>query len=182
MTSLEHKKSYDAILPEELSTDDASVTIEKLSYEDSEELLRKIRDNAEHLARGGLYHHWQYENVEDIHKTIDDPAIDLFGVKLGGEIIGDLRVIQDEHDPRKREISRWIEEDKVGKGIGTTVLRAVALQADIHNLDLVSKIEVGNIPSRKSVEKLGFVRTRTEKSPFASIKSKNVFVRKPAHD
>lgn len=181
MRTLENKNLNKANFPDSLPSDDASISLDRLTHDDSEEFFAKVHDNAEHLARGGLYHHLRYRTIEDLHAAIDLPGQDVYAIRFNNdEIIGDVRLADSNAGAPEKEASIWVAEDMTGKGIAGTALRAVVQQADQRAIKLSANIQAGNTASRTSFENQGFVKTHTIPAFSASTKAQNVLKRSPS--
>lgn len=181
METLANRQSYnaDAPLPDTLPTDDASVEIQKLLPSDVPQIHALMHANADHLKKGGLEYEWKYPTEESLKADItDNDASDIYGVKFNGEFVGGLNVHT--HTTGEKELARWVNKEHAGKGIGSTVLKALIREADALGVPLLSTIQAGNFPSMKSVENNGFKIYRNIPSFSASIKPARLYRRPPS--
>ena len=99
---------------------------------------------------------------ESIHSWRETRAYD-FAIRrpqTPGRHIGNVSVWHLSRPSRSGEIGYWIRTDETGLGIATEVARA-ALRVGFEELRMhrvVLRIAVGNLPSERVADKLGFVR------------------------
>lgn len=143
-----------------LRSPDDSVELKQLIPEDAERYFQLIDSDRAHLSQHGEDTAIKYPTVESVRESIvhpKKPAKYRFGIWDGEIMVGSDNLTPIEGN--RIESGSWIAKVHTGHHYAARARRLLVDFAfkQLHVNEIISKITIGNEPSRKSVEKSGFV-------------------------
>lgn len=140
------------------------IYIKQLTLNDAQSYFDLIEYDREHLSQYGDTTSRKYQKVDDVVASIVNPSNPhkyRFGVFVKNKMVGSVNLTP--KDNTSAEIGVWIGKEHVGNAYAYKgMLLLLDFAFNILNLDNVfALITIGNTPSKKSIEKLGFILENT---------------------
>ncbi len=142
-----------------LQSDDDSIVLKQLILDDAEDYFRLVDSDRGHLSQHGDNTAKKYTSVDSVRASILKPNDRKFrfGIWDEGKMVGSVNLTL--LDDGSAESGSWIGAEHTGHNYAARA-RDMLIDFAFNTLGLdkiISKIVVGNEPSRKSVEKSGYV-------------------------
>ncbi len=135
---------------------------------DVDSLITAVADSIEELERWLPWVHREYSRADALRYIRDSSAAWIegqahdFAIRMPGipdDHIGNISIWPVSRRDQSGEIGYWIKTSETGTGIATEAVTAVLAvgfeEMALHRITL--RIAVGNVPSERIAEKLGFV-------------------------
>jgi RimJ/RimL family protein N-acetyltransferase len=142
-----------------ISTESPTVLLKRLVPRDAELLFAAIDIDREHLSQFSDVTSAKYMTVGAVLQSIlepENPSKLRFGIWDNKNFVGSINIRPEGQDA---EVGYWVSGDSTGHGYATIAVRAISNFA-LSNLkvrDILASVREENIPSRKVLEKSGFV-------------------------
>lgn len=139
------------------------ISLKQLKPEDSQAYFDLIEHDRPHLSQFGDDTAEKYPTTEAVKESIESPKNPTklrFGIYVRDKMVGSINLTPQETEP---EIGYWIGKEHVGHGYATDAVKLLSNYAFTNfGLDqLYGVVTVGNVASRKTLEKTGFILHET---------------------
>lgn len=145
----------------------ASYTLRPLCAEDAADIFATIDSQREYLGRWLPFvaqTHRVKQTREVIAGMLADGANPVFTIRDGGVFAGLIGFKSADPDNGSIEIGYWLREEQQGKGIMTAAVEALRTRAfaqmGMRRVEI--RCAVGNLPSNRIPQRLGFIRSHVE--------------------
>jgi len=146
------------------STESSTVALRRLTIDDSDMYFDAFNTNREHIARYDPRLARSFRTPSSVALSLSDFEAthrQHFGVMEDGQFVGAAALFLS--DNRSADIAYWIDQRHTGKRLGSHASRLLinhaSTTAGVRRFDAV--IAPANIPSIKTVQRLGFTHTAT---------------------
>ncbi|MDX9770875.1 MAG: GNAT family protein [Tenuifilaceae bacterium] len=144
---------------------DSTISLRHITLEDANDIFHTIDSQREYLERWLPFVPFTQtvnDSIAFVKSTLNVPpnqAELLFTIRYNNEFIGLIGFKDTDRANRKTEIGYWLSEAMQGRGIVTKSVKALVCYAfdelDINRVQI--KCAVGNTPSKRIPQRLGFV-------------------------
>lgn len=138
--------------PNTLKTDQQSITLREITFDDLPATESLFKDNLEHFASGGLA--GLYPEAVRVLQS-DEPVSEQYGVYNGDDLVGYIKA-DPGNNPSEVEVSYGIDRRATKKGIALAALNAFTELQNESGKNVRADVDVRNIASQKVLEKAGF--------------------------
>lgn len=141
----------------------SSLKLKLADYDHFDDFLQ-LKSESGNIYWSGFIQAPKRENLEQhFHTAIESPTREFYLLLQDGIAIGYLYIDHNESS-NEVEISYGISEKKSGHGLAKIMIQKWLSKMEGGSINVFAWIAVSNVPSIKSVEALGFVKTQAEET------------------